>query len=150
VTEKIVGQWYPSEDGKGYTRHDPERDAAIAARRAESERLYIYACYLYYHGPEGIDSPLEDSEFDRIQVALEHTSQHWTDWFRDKMLASGLTPQALNKGQMKVLAHAIHYTNEEKQAALKWAKGDSNGLSERLSDEEQETGGTSGKVPNDL
>jgi len=150
MQEKIPGEWYPSEDGKGYSCYDPKHEAWLRQHRDDNERQYIYACYLYYHGPENLDSPLEDAEFDHIQVALEHEPQHWSDWFQAKMLESGLTKSALKKRQMKALAHAIHFTEEEKQAAIQWAKGESNGLSERLPDEEQETRGTTSKIQDDL
>lgn len=146
--EKIPGNWYPSDDGKGYSRYDPEHEAWLRAHRDEMERQYVYACYLYYHC--GIESPLDDSEFDHIQVALEHQPQYWSNWFQTKMLESGLTKAALSKGHMKGLAHCIHFTEEEKQAAIKWAKGESNGLSKGLPEEEQEAGRTSSKVQDDL
>ena len=130
-SERIVGQWYSYNKGKAWSKYDPEVEALVAEVHRRREREYLYACYIYYHykGDEVIESPLSDSDFDCLQNTLDLSRDNWSEYFRGKI-------GNIKKGFMKAEAFMITFTDEEKQAAIKWAKGVSNGLSKGLSNKE--------------
>lgn len=77
----------------------------------EFEREYVFACYLYYHGPTDAESPLTDHEFDCRQGFLEYWWNHASPQFRART----------TRGQLKTDAHALVLTDEEKRGAFEWA-----------------------------
>lgn len=57
-------------------------------------RIYRWSAWIYHHGPGDLQSPLTDSEFDRIEAAL---------------------------GLPKELGHAVVLTEAEQSQAISWA-----------------------------
>lgn len=77
----------------------------------EYEQRYLYATYLYYHGPLGVESPICDEEYDRIQAVLEA----W--WSKTSKLFRSRTERPL-----KTSAHTMELSSEEKREAIEWAQ----------------------------
>jgi len=77
----------------------------------EYEVRYRYACYLYYHA--GVESPLTDDEFDRVQAVLAR----WWDKTSDRFRAAHSTRDGI-----KTEAHALELSSSEKKAAVAWAE----------------------------
>jgi hypothetical protein len=119
-SQRIVGEWYSYNRGKSWSRYDPVVEQMIIDSRLEREKIYLYACYLYYHakdadnGGKFIESPLPDDEFDILQNSLDIGRANWSEYFKAKI-------GDVKPGFMKAEAFMITFTDEEKKAALEWA-----------------------------
>jgi hypothetical protein len=78
-------------------------------------KVYVCACWVYYHALGDVESPLTDAEFDQLQETLAKRWQETPQWFK----ARCPDPKTL-----KTDAHSIKLSDDEKSAALAWANGD--------------------------
>lgn len=81
------------------------------------EREYILACFLYYHGPFDIESPLADREFDQHQGFLQYWWDHTSPEFKART----------HKGTLKTDAHSLVFSDAEKIDAIAWAQHEGKG-----------------------
>lgn len=78
------------------------------------EKRYLWACYLYYHGGDTLQSPESDESHDATERQLELTRDLWSDYFKSKL------PDPAKK--LKTQAHAIMLTEEEVEDAVMWTQ----------------------------
>lgn len=113
-TNPIKG-WRKNSDG-GCERIDPVIDQWRVDCYKYNERVYILACYLYYHGPADVESPLTDAQFDSIQLSLSFGD-------RFNKCSPEFQKRVGSAKSMKTDAHSLKYTEQEKKDALDWASG---------------------------
>lgn len=73
-------------------------------------KVFLFANHLYYHTSR--ESPLPDHVYDAIVRVLEVHHDELPEWFKE----------AVPKGQIKQMAHAVELDEEEIKEALAWAK----------------------------
>ena len=72
-------------------------------------KCFLYANHLYYHSD--IESPLSDHVYDAMVRVLEAHHDELPEWFTE----------AVPKGQIKTMAHAVELDGDEIKEALAWA-----------------------------
>lgn len=74
-------------------------------------KCFLYANHLYYHDKE-YQSPIPDHVYDAMVRVLETHHHELPQWFTD----------AVPKGRIKEMAHAIELDEEEIKEAREWAQ----------------------------